>query len=692
MDQRLPVWSSRSRSDPNPQHRVDRTMPNYITIITPIDASSASNTERCRQYLRDNAEPESGMRCRPDFRFDLLPNLHFASFVILEATDEFGPSLVFEATFDGPKSEFVSDLLRVAGDGMHKLYRHCVGYPPSGLATPELAKEYFIGHDAGADIYFSGNPGRTVAEIKDESGIHSTIVSYFSRLQGSGAFAPRLDGLFLRLRRFVAEKSGSRWAEQQAPVPWEVRFRRATAVAVVISALAFACLLGAAWDWLFVALGFHPLSESMAAAFAWVDRISKDVGVHLAPSFPIRLPSEWFLPTGLAVIWLVIRALELGFSSWTKRPRDQFFKRRIWLHILVISNYGVLAFFIGAALQALIPEMGTLLVMTDLSMWLVRLILFLVFIVLIVVLVGLLNLATTLKVSVELKKLTGPQENVRRWLLDLVRFAMLIVVACGAHIISLYVPSIVDGESAKRWIDLVLLIVAYGLIGIFTLYAFGLLLLWVVRRREHMDKKEFADPAALEARAAENAKKYAREEGGNNRLQNHLASLTLVKPGFVHGIALRGTLFLINLLSRFWFNVGTLGNIPTILSARWVLIDGGRRLLFLDNYGGAWNSYLNEFIDMAGVKGLNAIWTNTFVEGAGGARCSFPATEWYFWKGAQAELPFKAYVRESQIETIAWYSAYPSLSVVNINTSTATRQALSKPLPPSEIDAIIQNL
>ncbi len=665
-------------------------MANYITIITPIDAS---NTERCRQYLRDSADPESGMRCRPDFRFDLIPNLHFASFVILEATDDFEPSLVFEATFDGPKSDFISDLLRVVGDGMHKLYQHCVGYPSSGLTTPELAKEYFIDHDAGADIYFSGNPGRTVAEIKDEGGIRSTIVSYFSGLQGSGAFAPRLDGLFLRLRGFVAEKSGSRWAEQQAPVPWEVRFRRATAVAVVIAALAFACLLGAAWDWLFVALGWQPLSESMAAAFAWVDRTSKSIGIDLAPRFPIRLPSEWFLPFGLAVIWLVIRGFQLACSSWSKHPRDQVLYKRVLLHIAVILNYGVLVFFIGAVLLALIPKMGTLLVMTNLSMWLVHpILLFVVFPCLVLVLVRLLNLATTLKVSVELKKLTGPKENVRRWLLDLVRFAILIVVACGALIISLYVPSIIDGETAKRWIDLALLTVTYGLIGIFTLYAFGLLLLMIARWRERLDKEQFADPAALEARAAENAKKYAREEGGNNRFQNHLASLTLVKPGFVHGIALRGTLFLINLLSRFWFNVGTLGNIPTILSARWVLIDSGRRLLFLDNYGGAWNSYLNEFIDMAGVKGLNAIWTNTFVEGAGGARCSFPETEFYFWKGAQAELPFKAYVRESQIETIAWYSAYPSLSVVNINTSTAGRQSLSRPLAPSEIDAVIQNL
>ena len=181
----------------------------------------------------------------------------------------------------------------------------------------------------------------------------------------------------------------------------------------------------------------------------------------------------------------------------------------------------------------------------------------------------------------------------------------------------------------------------------------------------------------------------------NNRFQNHLTSLTRVKPGFVHAVALRATLFVINLLSRFWFNVGTLGNITTILSARWVLIDSGRRLLFLDNYGGAWDSYLNEFIDMTAVKGLNAIWTNTFVEAEVDKKrrcCSFPETGFYFWKGAQAEQPFKAYVRESQIETVAWYSAYPTLSVVNINTSTDVRQSLSRPLAACEIDAIIQNL
>ncbi len=669
-------------------------MPDYITIITPI---KASNTERCRQYLREIAEPQIGMQCSPKFQFDLIPNLHFASFVILDAAADFGPSLVFEATFDGSKTDFLSDLLRVARDGMHELYQHCVGYPASGLETPELAKEYFIRHDAGAHIYFSGSPGRTVAQIKGENRIHSRIVSYFSRLQAGEAFPPRLNGLFGALRGFIAERASRRWAGQQAPVPWEVRFRIAIVVAVVIAALILACLLGAvlavAYDWLAVAYGLWP-RISIADVFEGTGRFGSRIVSHLASGSAVALPPAIFPLIGMAAIWLLLRGGELFLTSWSKRPRDQFFVRRVPLHVAVILRYGALVFLVGAVLLALIPEMGKLAGTVSLSVLFKHLVILLA---LIVVLFVLQYAATSLKISVELKKLNGPQENWRRLWLDLVRFAMAITVAGCVLIVSRYVPSVLDGrlaDIATRLVYLALVIAAYGLIGVFALYAIGLTLLLLVRGRELLDERKFGDPTVLEARACTNAKKYAREEGGNNRFQNHLTSLTRVKPGFVHAVALRATLFVINLLSRFWFNVGTLGDIQTILSARWVLIDSGRRLLFLDNYGGAWDSYLNEFIDMTAVKGLNAIWTNTFVEveGKEGQCYSFPETRFYFWKGAQAEQPFKAYVRESQIETIAWYSAYPTLSVVNINTSTAARQSLSKPLAACEIDTVVQNL
>lgn len=658
-------------------------MPDHITIITPI---KTSDIERCRQYLRKNAEPEDRMRCRPQFRFDLIPNLHFASFVILDAAGDFSPSLVFELTFDGSKADFLSDLLRVARVGMHELYQHCVGYPASGL--PELAKEYFIGHDAGAHIYFSGSPGRTVEQIKDENRIHSRIVSYFSRLQADDAFAPRLIGLFSDLRGFIAGHVSRRWAEQQAPVPWEVRFRIAIAVALAVAVLILACLFGAL---LVVACGWRlqSLWSAIPALFDDADRFGNSIVSHLVGSAHENRPAL-FPVIGLTAIWLLLRCGELFLISWSKHPRDQFFFKRVPLHVAVILRYAALVFLAGAVLLALIEEMKTPAGSVGPSV-LVHLIILLL---LLLVLAGLQYLATSLKISVELKKLNGPRENWRRLWLDHVRFAMAIVVACCILVVSRYVPSLLDGEFAKRLVYGALVIAAFGLIGVLALYATGLILLLVVRGRELLDGRKFSTPAPLEARASINAKKYAREEGGNNRLQNHLASLTRVKPGLVHGVALRATLFVINLLSRFWFNVGTLGEIPTILSARWVLINGGRRLLFLDNYGGAWDSYLNEFIDLTAVKGLNAIWTNTFVEveGKEGGYYSFPETSFYFWKGAQAEQPFKAYVRESQIETIAWYSAYPLLSVVNINTSTAARQSFSEPLDACEIDAVVQNL
>jgi hypothetical protein len=182
---------------------------------------------------------------------------------------------------------------------------------------------------------------------------------------------------------------------------------------------------------------------------------------------------------------------------------------------------------------------------------------------------------------------------------------------------------------------------------------------------------------------------YQREEGGANKYQNHLASLTQVKPSMARRTFLRLTLFVIGQLSRFWFNRGDLGGITTILAARWVVLDGGRRLLFLSNYGGAWDSYLNEFIDMGAVIGLNAVWSNTFISlGSPSKRYAFPKTKFYFWRGAEAAQPFKAYVRQSQIETIVWYSAYPKLSIININANTDLRQALFKTLSPYELDAV----
>ncbi|HEX8249556.1 MAG TPA: hypothetical protein VF599_15370 [Pyrinomonadaceae bacterium] len=148
-------------------------------------------------------------------------------------------------------------------------------------------------------------------------------------------------------------------------------------------------------------------------------------------------------------------------------------------------------------------------------------------------------------------------------------------------------------------------------------------------------------------------------------VQNHLASITIVKPGWFRRGTLRSVLWLANLLAR-TSNKGELRGIPSIHFAHWSLIDNGRRLLFLSNYDGSWISYLDDFIDKASI-GLTGIWSNTV---------GFPPAKFLVFKGAQDEAGFKSFSRDSQTPARVWYSAYPDLTVQNIDKDSAIREDL----------------
>jgi hypothetical protein len=686
--------------------------PSIATIIAPIEPLQVA---WCRDYLRDNAEPRLGsghafLECRPLFRFDQITRLHFCSFLILEATDRVGPSLVFEATFDGPKAEFLDDLLRIAPTGFDQIYRCCIGYPASGATTPSLVKEYLNRHDVGANTFFSGNPGRSVPQIKGEHAVRDGIVSFFSTQFWNGAVMPSRPAGLLDLVKHVCicEKDAYRWAEQPAPVPWQVTFRTQVVAVAGLVALLLTFALGAAMCWAF---GYPP-AEVFRMVPRWLEGANQlvtgqSIGRSALPWLS-ELARSLSSPTigallGLSAVWLLIRAVELILSGASRNTRDQSLIWRFPLQLAVITRLALIAAVIGVVVLTLLSgadhtlKWGGMLEQGLGGVGRTSKALFAV--VVQFTIVGIMFLAawraaTSLKLIVELQPLEPAPERLRRLALDVAQFAMLILAAIGILLIASLSPLAVTRSVAGivrpvvYWYFFAILLVW---IGAMTAYFVGLLALYVVGALEYRDKSRFEKAAPLLARAAENARKYAREEGGINRFQNHLASITEVKPGLLRLSILRFVLFAINLLASLWFNRGELGGIPTILSARWVLIDGGNRLLFLDNYGGAWESYLNEFIDLAAVKGLNAIWTNTFV-GVGNKKYGFPATRFLFWKGAQDARPFKAYVRQSQVETIVWYGAYPTFGVVGINANTDIRQSLFGPLTTPSIDRVLQQL
>ena len=186
---------------------------------------------------------------------------------------------------------------------------------------------------------------------------------------------------------------------------------------------------------------------------------------------------------------------------------------------------------------------------------------------------------------------------------------------------------------------------------------------WVVVLRW----KEQHDPSRFEPASHELVQRLTARE--DNIVQNHLASLIHVKPGPFRRATLRVVLWAANLLARTATH-GQLSGIPSIHFAHWAMIDNGRRLLFLSNYDGSWENYLDDFIDKAST-GLTGIWSNTV---------GFPPTRFLVLAGARNGPWFKAWARNQQTYTAVWYSAYKNLTVNIIDNNSAIREGLVLPL------------
>ena len=122
------------------------------------------------------------------------------------------------------------------------------------------------------------------------------------------------------------------------------------------------------------------------------------------------------------------------------------------------------------------------------------------------------------------------------------------------------------------------------------------------------------------------------------------------------------------------YRPGWLGTLGTIHFARWVRVPGTRDLIFLSNYGGSFESYLEDFITKAHI-GLTGVWSNT--EG-------FPRAANLIQQGATDGDFFKRWARRQQVPTGCWYSAYPQLTTANIRINATIHQGLGTILTEEE--------
>ena len=147
---------------------------------------------------------------------------------------------------------------------------------------------------------------------------------------------------------------------------------------------------------------------------------------------------------------------------------------------------------------------------------------------------------------------------------------------------------------------------------------------------------------------------------------NHLASISVMKPGLLRKLALKVAFWVVGQLAKTNFRPGFLGDIGTIHSARWVLLPGTDKLLFFSNYGGSWESYLEDFITKA-ANGLTGVWSNTL---------GFPRTTNLFFDGARDGDRFKRWARRQQRPSHFWYRAYPNKTTHIVRLNAAIRHGL----------------
>jgi hypothetical protein len=142
-----------------------------------------------------------------------------------------------------------------------------------------------------------------------------------------------------------------------------------------------------------------------------------------------------------------------------------------------------------------------------------------------------------------------------------------------------------------------------------------------------------------------------------------------VKPVLFRLWTLIGVLAAVDYAARHIVRRGRLGRIRTIHFARWVFLDGKKRMVFFSNYDGTVDSYMDDFINKAGF-GLNALFSN----GVG-----YLKTNWLVLDGCHDEEKYRNFLRRHTVPTQVWYKAYPGATAIDLERNTRIRQGLESP-------------
>jgi len=623
----------------------------------------------------------------PEGGEDARTGIHYLSFFLIDA----GPSplVALELNCDGSAAAMIERLARVAPRFLQQLFAGCDGVGAAGPPPDARAWRRFLRrHAERSDAFFVAFPGRSVQQIRAEQQLRRSVRSEFEAVMPPSDPTPRCPlrashGRSLRLSPTSASalwrllRDGPAQADGSAPgagFASDPLVREAAARPFLVRW----SLGGGHWRQQLELWGRRLASALILGCTA--------AGLWVLAHEPMVLPAALLVALALAfdALWVGL----IFFGTWREAPRSLGWRGHVlvqrgalWESVLATSRVAALVAIgaLGAGVAAKLPawvSMVSALALLGLIGGLLR------------ARLGQTALGSALLVLLVAALLPTP-------LLALIPAAALAAVGVTFLVLVAAFFYVMVGRAAAVLIPLGLALAAGSLLAfgaeaegvslrLLGQSALGLLLLLVLAAGGGVAWLVLWFSAIRRAERRDAAQEQATNQPGrigwdvdhlddvqereDTLLQNHLITVSRLKPGGLRLRTLERVLRAIQLIAKIYANRGDLGGIRTIHFARFMILPDRQHLLFIGNYDSGFGSYLQEF---SGTSGATAVWSNCL---------RFPRAYFLVADGAGEEQRFKAFGRSSQVKTSGWYSAYPELSLGDIEAATLTREDLSRPL------------
>jgi len=185
-----------------------------VTIVAEVRPGEAERLDRLLRSMGD------GLANGSVVDLAALPDLHFARFVLLEATRDLRDRpipalLIYMSDVDVSRDRHLADLVDAGSDGLDQLYGHCEGYPESRTRETRLA--YLRAHVVKEQARYFNTTGRNVRRVRQEAELRDGIEKLLDGRPDSTDRDPQ--SVRKAVQELVARDESLRWARGPAPGP-----------------------------------------------------------------------------------------------------------------------------------------------------------------------------------------------------------------------------------------------------------------------------------------------------------------------------------------------------------------------------------------------------------------------------------------------------------------------------------------